>query len=346
MNNKLFKLFVLTSLVALILACGLFSSTGSTPVAATQVPAVATDTPVVSTPLPSPTAVIASPTIAAISTPLPSPTVVNAVSGGNRIEFPTGGTWVEVGAHLDKDASITYVLSAIQGQVMSVSVEQMWPFTVEVSSASGILTDPMKETPFWRGPLPATQDYSITVRSQASGDFTLRVAINPPGQAHQYFEYSDPNYFASFRYSDEFAPVLKNPVAYNGSNTPSLVLYLIDQSFYTKTNLGEAAIIYSASVGSDNVANCTQPKSPNETVSGQETINGYQFTVSESTGVGAGNLYDQLIYRTVANNTCFEMTLYLHSGNIHNYDPGTVTEFDRAALVQMFKDILATFNVQ
>ena len=34
-----------------------------------------------------------------------------------------------------------------------------------------------------------------------------------------------------------------------------------------------------------------------------------------------------------------------HSGNIGNYTPGTVIEFDRNELVQKFEGILATFTV-
>ena len=165
-------------------------------------------------------------TLAPTQPPAPTSAGSGSAANENRIEFPKGGTWVEVGTHLEKDASIQYVLSALKGQVMSVVIEQSWPFTVEVEDSTTILTDPDYERPFWRGTLPATGDYFITVKTQASGDFNLRVAINPPGQAYQYFDYTNPQGSVTLRYSDEFAPQATSPVG-DFKGTPSLVLHFI-----------------------------------------------------------------------------------------------------------------------
>ena len=62
--------------------------------------------------------------------------------------------------------------------------------------------------------------------------------------------------------------------------------------------------------------------------------------------VAAGNIFDQVIYRTVYENICYEAVFYMHSGNIGNYTPGTVVEFDRGTLLQKFEGILDTFTVQ
>ena len=83
-----------------------------------------------------------------------------------------------------------------------------------------------------------------------------------------------------------------------------------------------------------------------ESVTGQKTINGYTFTQSQAVGVAAGNIYDQVIYRTVYDNLCYEMVLYMHSGNIGNYTPGTVVEFDRVTLLQKFEEVLSMFTVK
>jgi len=264
----------------------------------------------------------------------------------NRIEFPAGGTWVEVGTHLQEGSSIQYILSALKGQVMSVSVEQNWPFVVSVGNVTNTLTDPDTERPFWRGTLPSTGDYFITVKAQADGDFNLRVAINPPGQAYQYFDYTNPQQTVSLHYSDEFAPTTYMPAG-DFKGTPSLVLQFISPEFYRpSTNLGEAYFLFSTMTDASTVNTCTQPLSQLETISGQKTINGYAFTQSEAIGVGAGNIYDQVIYRTVHDNICYEAVFYMHSGNIGNYTPGTVVEFDRNALVQKFEQVLATFTVK
>ena len=268
------------------------------------------------------------------------------VADENRIQFPTGATWVEVGTHLNEGASIEYVLSALKGQVMSVSIEQNWPFTVEVADSTAVLTDPNYARYFWRGTLPATGDYFVNVKAQATGDFTMRVAINPLGQAYQYFDYENPQQTATLRYSDEFAPVEHMPVG-EFKGEPSLVLEFIRPEFFNPTtNLGEAYFLFSTIVDAGTVANCTQPLPQLEEVSGQETINGYAFTKSQAIGVAAGNIYDQVIYRTVYENLCYEAVFYMHSGNIGNYTPGTVVEFDRATLLQKFEGILDTFTVQ
>jgi len=92
------------------------------------------------------------------------------------------------------------------------------------------------------------------------------------------------------------------------------------------------------------VSSCTQPAVPSgETITGQETINGYVFTRSVFSGAAAGNRYDQVIYRTVWHDTCFEVIYLIHSGNIGNYPPGTVVEFDREGLLAKFNAVLATF---
>jgi len=301
-------------------------------------PATETPPPVTKTPQPTPL-----PT--ETSTPIPPPTN-SLLANENRIKFASGGTWAEVGTHLEGNQEIRYVVSAMEGQVMSVSVRQSWPFMVEVASpSSDPLIDPNVEYPFWRGILPTTGDYTILVKTHATGDFTLRVAVNPPGEPYQYFNYADPRHLYTLRYSDEFAP-FENVPAGDFKGTPGLVLGLIRPDFLSPvTNLVEAYFLFSVMDDAQTVSTCTQPLPQLESVTGQETINGYFFTQSEAVGVGAGNIYDQVIYRTVYNGICYEAVFYMHSGNIGNYTPGAVIEFDRNELVQKFEGILATFTV-
>jgi len=225
-------------------------------------------------------------------------------------------------------------------------VKQSWPFIVEVADEMGLLTNPNYERPFWRGALPDTQDYFITVKAQATGDFTLRVAINPPGQTYQYFDYLDSKRSLALRYSDEFAPISEFPVgAYQG--VPSLALMFINLDFYSpKTNLGEAYFLFGEMEDAQTADACSQPTDRIETIKGQKTINNFDFTHIETGDAGAGNIYDQVIYRTFYNSVCYEMVFFMHSGNIGNYTPGTVEEFDRATLLQKFEAILSTLTMQ
>jgi hypothetical protein len=306
-------------------------------------PTTETPAPVVPSATPSP---LPTGTFTATLPPARLSLESNPVTDENRIQFPTGGTWVEVGTHLEEGDSIKYVLTAMKGQVMSVSVKQSWPFSVEVADSTALLTEPNHERPFWRGTLPASQDYFITVKTQAAGNFTMRVAINPPGKANQYFDYKNRQETVTLRYSDEFASTTYIPAG-EFKGVPTLVLEFIRPDFYSPTtNLGEACFLFSAMENTETVDTCTQPLPQLETVTGRKTFNGYDFTQSEAIGVGAGNIYDQVIYRTVYDSICYEVVFYMHSGNIGNYPPGTVVEFDRAALVQKFEQILSTFTVK
>jgi hypothetical protein len=335
--------FAILALALTVLACSLGVPSQTVPEIVPSPtlefsPATETPTPIIITAQPTPL-----PT--GTSTPIPLPTN-NLLADENRIKFASGGPWAEVGTHLEGNQEIRYVLSAMEGQIMSISVRQSWPFIVEVTSpSSDPLIDPSVEYPFWRGILPTTGDYTILVKTHATGDFTLRVAVNPPEEPYQYFDYSDPQHLYTLHYTDEFAP-FENVPAGDFKGNPELVLGLIRPDFLSPvTNLVEAYFLFSVMDDAQTVNTCTQPLSPLETITGQKTINGYDFTQSEAFGVAAGNNYDQVIYRTVYNNICYEAVFYMHSGNIGNYTPGAVIEFDRNELVQKFEGILATFTV-
>jgi hypothetical protein len=340
-----FSIFVLALSV---LACNLGAPTQTAP----QIRPSPTLEPLTSTETPTPNIVPVQPSPVPTNTLIPTQTLVPSNSGSNPvteenlIRFPAGGTWVTVGTHLEKDTSIDYVLSAMKDQVMSVSIDYGRPFMVEVKNSTTVLTDPDNEHSFWRGTLPADGEYRVTVKTPISADFTLRVVINPPGQAIQYFDYVSPRGTATLRYPDEFAPIAYIPTGlYKG--TPDLVLEFVQPEFYRPTtNLGEAYFLFSESTDSQIVATCTQLLPQLEAAAGQKTINGLDFVHSEISDAAAGNIYDQVVYRTVYNNVCYEMVFYMHSANVGNFTPGTVEEYGRARLIQKFEQILNTFTVK
>jgi len=302
----------------------------------------------------------ATPSTFTIDSSIPTPTLIptpteelsptpevfyDAQANADRVRYAPNATWVEISGTLPANSTKHFVLAALQGQVMSVSVLQGPAFPIEVAGADKkVLSDASLPRPFWRGALPSSQDYFITIESRAAGPFTLRIAINPPGQATQNFSFYDPAYVVALGYNDEFAP-LDWQFTLSTKGTPLVTLYLIDPSlYYPHTNLGEAAVLLAATADPAIVSTCTQPSTqPVETLTGQETVNGYTFTRSEVTGAAAGNIYDQIIYRTVWRNKCFEVVFVIHSSPIGNYPAGTVVEFDRNDLLKKFEDVLATF---
>ncbi len=302
---------------------------GSTP------PTVTVDTSI-PTPTPVPTATLE---------PTPTPDVsYDAQAKADRVKFAPYQTWVELSGATSLTGDVRYVLSALQYQTMSVSIRQGAAFTVEVAGADHkTLTDPNNPQPYWRGVLPSTQDYFVTIKSQVEAPFDLRIAINPQGLSNQFFDYVDPQYKVALGYSDMFAPVSWQ-LPFTTKGTPLLTLYFIEPTYYyPTTNLNEAALLLAASSDPAIVSSCTQPAQPGEVITGTVTVNGYTFTQSDFTGAAAGNRYEQISNRTVWQGQCFEVIFLIHTGEIGNYPPGTVVEYDRQRLLHHFQTVLDTF---
>ena len=66
------------------------------------------------------------------------------------------------------------------------------------------------------------------------------------------------------------------------------------------------------------------------------TMGSTTFSVASSTGAAAGNMYEEQVYAISESKPCIAVRYFIHSSNIANYDPGTVAEFDRAALLSEF----------
>lgn len=340
----------------LLSACFLLSCASPTPAPSPTQPPVIENTPLptqaVFTPIPTLTAEIlpteAFPTFVASTTAPGQPTV---------IQFPANGTYEDITGSFPDSTSKTYSVNAMKGQIMSVSVvpfttDGYWSYIpLQIKGADGSILCPQStdsDCLAWRGALPASQDYFITLNAAPNvAQFVLRVAINPPGSTEQFFQFHNVLTGASLTYSDAFAPML--PVTGNYKTTPELALYLNDQEIYEQTNLGEVYLFLSSNIDPQIVATCTEPN-PNgggpEEIIGNEVINGFTFVHSTSGGVGAGNLYEQEIYRMAYNNACYEVIYFLHSSNIGNYTPGAVTEFDRNAIIQKLSSVFSTFTIK
>jgi len=297
------------------------------------------------TPLPIPT----------LSFPTLQPTSQGAIStvpesSVRQIVFSQNATVQSVPGGLDAGESLTYSLNAFQGQIMSVSIHTQLPesqnsFQLEIKGRNGVVLCPIENyrCPFWRGRLPATQEYFIIVSAQIGDLYVMEVAINPIGTENQYFTHSDPLGRFTLSFSDEFS-YGNYPGGQVSKFRPELALQYIDTPQYIPTNLNEAYFMIGISDDSQQVATCTEPASIAgvETNDDEVSKNGISYTRSEVQSAAAGNIYEVIYHRTVQKGRCYEVIYFMHYGNIGNYVPGEVEEFDRAGLLQEFEDILAT----
>jgi len=347
------KIKLIPLIVVLATACTFQVDILDTPVpsqatASAIVPAPETAAPTISDDVSATSSPI--PTLSATNTSQPA-SVANPGISASPIQFGPNGTYVDILDSIPAGKSKTYSVRAMKGQVMSVSFHQNdeseWtsiPMQIIGADQTVLCADVCE---FWRGVLPATEEYFVTVTPAADAiDFLMRVAINPPGAATQSFLYANKYESASLTYTDMFAPALF-PVAQVSRIQPELALRFIDTQFYANTNLFEAYFLFGSSTDAQAVSTCTQTASLGgpETGNGDVTINGVSFTKSVGGGVGAGNIYEQTYYRTVHNGICYEITYFFHYGNIGNFDPGSVKEFDHTALIQKFDQILSTLTL-
>jgi hypothetical protein len=305
-------------------------------------------TPTADTPLP----------VETLSTPLFFPTITPAPLPGDQgifpIQFKSNGTYVDIIDSISGGSSKTYSMVALQGQVMSISILQsmerdLTSILITVVGADGTTLCPSKvntECYFWRGVLPASQEYLVKLTPVVDmTNFVMRVAINPPGTEIQSFQYLSKNRNVSFQYSDEFAPA-RYPEMYNYTLEREMALQCIDTNFFEGTNLTEAYFLLGASGDDDIVKRCYQPtgSAENDAVVNVVIIHGRKFVCFEWTGVWTGHIFDQVVYRTIFQSVCYEVTFLIHHVNAGNYVP-VLKEFDHTALMQKFESIFSTIRI-
>jgi len=72
---------------------------------------------------------------------------------------------------------------------------------------------------------------------------------------------------------------------------------------------------------------------------------GRRYSVATSTGAGAGNRYEEVVFATPVDGGCIAVRYFVHYGVLENYPEGEVQEFDRAALFSRFDSIRRTLVI-
>lgn len=132
-------------------------------------------------------------------------------------------------------------------------------------------------------------------------------------------------------------------------NAPRVKISFPQDAFLTpKTNYGEAFMTVSVSSTPSAVKDCYKNPIPapgsDPTLSTDAKVNGIDFKTGHLVDVGAGQIYDTDLYRTMHEGSCYEVALTVHTGNIHNYPDGTVTEFDKSRATSILDKMLGTFT--
>lgn len=71
----------------------------------------------------------------------------------------------------------------------------------------------------------------------------------------------------------------------------------------------------------------------------QKTDAGVIYSVATSSDAGAGNRYEEIVYALPGTNPCMAVRYFIHYTVLENYATGTVTAFNREALVTSFDHI-------
>jgi hypothetical protein len=70
-----------------------------------------------------------------------------------------------------------------------------------------------------------------------------------------------------------------------------------------------------------------------------EELDNHIYAVASSSGAAAGNRYEETIYVTPINNSCFAIRYFIHYGLYENYPPESIREFDKQELLNKFDAI-------
>jgi hypothetical protein len=81
---------------------------------------------------------------------------------------------------------------------------------------------------------------------------------------------------------------------------------------------------------------------PNPADAHDITEYGRTWSVATQRDGGAGHRYDITVFVAKETSPCIAVRYFIHSMNIDHYDPGTVREFDRAALMANFDAVRRT----
>lgn len=144
------------------------------------------------------------------------------------------------------------------------------------------------------------------------------------------------------RYPQDFAMDLCYPAAVGGDAAASF--RLVDSKYHSGTNLLDACVIIGVSQDEGDLPTCLEPRNALEESLGEQEINSITFYKGSFSEGAVGNVFEGISYRTIHRDACYDIALFMHSGNIGAYTPGTVSEFNREEVLEKLHQVLSTFR--
>ncbi len=288
-------------------------------------------------PPPTPTAVPPTPTPPPPPTATPTPAPQNQET---RIQFAPGAiSW---------QAPITgggsYVFGAMQGQSAEILVLHNGQPADAALSFAAPDGQPLQTynigRPDWRGVLPQSGDYHLAIAApNGLQGLTLRVTIFPPMQQPQTVTDTGVGYRVTY---DQAISHQQLPGYFQGEVFGVL---LASNDFYMTTNLSEAYFVLSLESYTDPDTCLNAPPDAGEIEAiGTWRVNNVDYRYYHTEEGAAGSLYQSEFFRTYVHLRCVTVRLFTHETNIGNYDPGTVTPYDRERVINELKRIFFTLR--
>jgi hypothetical protein len=130
------------------------------------------------TQMPAPTATTMPPTPTE-APPVPTATATRPAAGPERISFASGSTDSTISGELDANGADSYVVRAAAGQLMEVAITPAQAVRLAIRGVDGtVLLDRSEGASFFRGLVPASQDYIVTIEAGAQpASYTMTVIL-------------------------------------------------------------------------------------------------------------------------------------------------------------------------
>ncbi len=85
----------------------------------------------------------------------------------------------------------------------------------------------------------------------------------------------------------------------------------------------------------------------NPKISSSTIIEGTRtYSFASTSGAAAGNRYEESVYAIASSSPCLAVRYFIHSGAYENYPEGSITQFDKAALLAQFDQVRRTLTIR